>query len=258
MVSAPIAIRKNDIVLASFPKSGSTWLRFFFANLYAIETGTSRAIDFTNIDALMPEVGRSNLFRADWVAGFPRMLKTHYRATIYLRRANALHLVRDPLETLKSYYRFRLRVRALNFSGSWDEFLLHKRFGFPAWLSHYNSWASSKAITVQYEDLLASPDDQVTSLLEALGVKAGRANIAEALRRCSRSEMKQLELQRGHAKQYALLAGRRFMEDAPVQASVEARDTPADLLQVRRLCRELLPEGMRARFPYRDRYLDPA
>jgi hypothetical protein len=248
---APAGIRRGDIVLASFPRSGSTWLRFLIAQLYAIRVPPPEQIDFTTIDRLMPEIARSNLFAPWWAGARPRVLKTHYRSSAWLRRARTLLLVRDPLDTLRSYHRFRSRLRVQPFTRDWTVFLRHARFGLPAWIDHYLSWARAADLTVRYEDLRDERGDALAALVRDLGIEAAPGELALARARCTREEMRRLEQLHGHARGDYYLAGRGFMEP---DTGDEAQGA-GDMAYARSLCQNRLPPDLRAGFTFGDRYL---
>ena len=51
-----LTIRKDDIFIASYPKSGNTWTRFLIANLIY----QNEVIDFSNIEKKVPDIYVNN------------------------------------------------------------------------------------------------------------------------------------------------------------------------------------------------------
>ena len=99
MSGAEIRIEPGDYVLASFPKSGSTWIRFLLANLMA----DAEPIDFHNYHRHIPDIHVLD-DAAQWRrhGDFPRIIKTHLLPQP--EYANCIYVVRDPRACLTSYW----------------------------------------------------------------------------------------------------------------------------------------------------------
>jgi hypothetical protein len=177
-------IQPDDVFLASFERSGSTWLRFL---LCEILTGDSAA--FEHINNVIPEMGRQ--------AGIPpalpgkhRLIKTHesYRS-VYQR---AIYLVRDLRDVLLSnfarmeemdFVRFFSADRSLD--GYLQAFLKGKTAPFGSWQNHVDSWfdsplaARGDLLVVRFEDLRRDTEPNLAKIIDFLGMAAS----PEALRR---------------------------------------------------------------------------
>src|SRR5919199_2355406 len=93
-------LRDSDVLLASYPRSGSTWLRFM---LYEVFTG--RQSEFGRVLEVIPYLGNQ--------AGAPptlpeggRVIKTHESRSF--GPARALYVVRDPRSVALSQYSYSL------------------------------------------------------------------------------------------------------------------------------------------------------
>src|ERR1700736_5243708 len=84
-----LPVRPDDILLASYPKSGSTWTRFLIANL----VHPNREVKFGNLHrwVLDPDVSVKRDFDR---ARQPRIIKTDGSFDPRYRRV--IYLVRDP------------------------------------------------------------------------------------------------------------------------------------------------------------------
>ncbi len=146
-------LTRQDVLLASYPRSGNTWLRFL---LYELLTGETA--DFETINA--PHSPCADFPRVQQTPIMPplhgRLIKTHepYRHEY----GRAIYLVRNPLDVAVSEY-YYMQGRGL-FLGSLTEFVevfvrggVH---GYGAWHRHVASWLDapvSDLLFVRYEDL---------------------------------------------------------------------------------------------------------
>lgn len=89
-------IRKDDIFLVSYPKSGNTWLRFLFGNLIYEE-----GVNFTNIISKIPDIYTSSKQELDSIKS-PRIIKSHEPFLKCFQKV--IYIYRDPKDVVVSYY----------------------------------------------------------------------------------------------------------------------------------------------------------
>jgi hypothetical protein len=148
-----------DVVGASYPKSGSTWLRFMVADL-ACEDSSS--VGFANIAKLSPPLGAQRS-APRLVNGRGRFVKTHESFAAFSSfTCRGLYVVRDGRDVAVSLFHFLRRLGV--YSGPFDEylsaFLDGRVVNYGSWQDHVSTWYGAAArrpdaITVlHYEDLL--------------------------------------------------------------------------------------------------------
>jgi len=71
------ALREEDIWLPSFPRAGSTWVRFLFSNLISLSELDGQIVGYKFVAGNMPSLGRSNLLKPWNFESLPRFIKTH-------------------------------------------------------------------------------------------------------------------------------------------------------------------------------------
>jgi estrone sulfotransferase len=190
--SGLLALRGDDVLLSSFPRSGSTWVRLFLCNLISLTEWNGGAVDLRLLNETMPELGISNLVKPWHHPSIPRVVKTHKPWTPLLRRFRAVGLVRDPRDVMVSRYH-RLGDRVGLYEGSFAGFVGDHRLGLEAWFRHFASWRGRWAVIIRYEDLLDGPDREFGRLLEILKIRAPGGLVREAITRSSFESARRVE-----------------------------------------------------------------
>lgn len=97
-------MQPSDIVVATFPKSGTTWMQQICHGLRAYGD-----MDFEEIGRVAPWIERGHMFGIDATQPQdhePRVFKTHLEYANVNKGARYIHIVRDPKDVLVSFYRF--------------------------------------------------------------------------------------------------------------------------------------------------------
>jgi len=178
----------NDVFLAGYPKSGNTWLAFLLGDaLFDVD------MDFVNQGNYVPGVGR----HADALplgVGTGRFLRTHEPYRPGYRRA--VYVVRDVHDVLVSYYQHHRMNRVdISLDRFVPDFLGGHLDGFGSWMSHVQSWMTSRAElhVVRYEDLRANTEGTLRQALEFLGRADRGDRIPRAIVRNSLDRMRAKE-----------------------------------------------------------------
>src|SRR6266536_2590055 len=133
-----LAVLPDDILLASYPKSGNTWTRFLIANLVFPD----QTVDFGNLHqfVLDPAVTPQRDFRR---APRPRIVKTHGSFDPRYRRV--ICVVRDPRDVALSQYHYLRKLRKIDDKFPLDSFIdqflagqLKRELG--SWVENVCSW----------------------------------------------------------------------------------------------------------------------
>ena len=192
----PSQIFEDDIFVASYPKSGNTWLRFLLARLMAPSELT---ISFRNIDDFVPDLYRCRNF-VDSVQKRPRFIKIHEpHIEDY---GKAVYIYRDGRDVMISFYHYFKQSK--KFEGSFTEFLRAvDDFWCGGWMNHVTSAINyakknpGMIFFIKYEDLLVEPGSWARQLAEFCRLPATPSEIEEAIQLTSFSELKKIESQFG-------------------------------------------------------------
>ena len=186
-----------DVVLASYPKSGSTWLRFVL-----ISALTGRDVDFDNVRRISPPLG--HLRGADAIVpGGGRLVKSHDLPVFApgRPRPRAVHLVRDGRDVAVSYFHHRTRrgLAPPTLEQYLDRFLAGDSGPFGSWQRHALAWRDAVAerpdlaLTVRYEDLRADPVATVLRISDHVGLGLTAVAVERAVAANDTSSMRAKE-----------------------------------------------------------------
>lgn len=212
-------LKDTDVFLASYPRSGSNWIKFLL-----LESIKDAPLDFPQSDLLMPYVGQH--FNAPVVLpGNRRFLKTHERYRPEYKKA--IYLVRDPRAVVVSEYKQHRDLQKYNepFDQFVVDFLNGRINGFGSWITHVHSWLEADRSTVfiaKFEDLRANPFNIASTILRFLDVEPRPDVIERAINNNTierlREKEEQVRLTVGHSNMIKNLKGdSRFVNNGAVR-----------------------------------------
>ena len=249
----------NIVWLASYPKSGNTWLRAFLANLVAnrsepvpldelsrhaedeanpdlfsaLAGRPSVGLDLGEIAALRPQVHAAIAQRAQGT----RFVKTHNMAGSFDGHslhnwqvsAGAIYVVRNPLDVAVSMtHHFGIgldeaieRLGDENVATGNDELFVSQVLG--SWSLHVKGWAdmaNERVLVMRYEDLLEKPAKQFAKVAKLVGLGQDRARIERAIRHAGFQSLSSMEKKHGFIE--ASGQGTRFFRKGRVNEWREA------------------------------------
>ncbi|WP_101067960.1 sulfotransferase domain-containing protein [Roseovarius salinarum] len=229
-------MKKSIVWLASYPKSGNTWVRIFLANylmnpdkpvpinqVHRFGIGDSiaktyrqvagREIDYNDPNTVLPLrdrvlrgiVGNNadvNLVKThnirDTAFGVDLVPKKYTRSAIYI--------LRNPLDMVLSYARhhgltLEQTVEAIGRNDNATQGVGEAVITFlGTWSEHVDSWtrpASYPQMVVRYEDLLEDPETHFAKVVEHLGVPVQQERLKRAIRFSSFEELSEQEKKSG-------------------------------------------------------------
>jgi hypothetical protein len=184
--------RPTDVIIAPFPKCGTTWLQQM---VHSLRTGGD--LDFDDISRVVPWIETAADLGLDLDAeqrAEPRAFKSHVSWTQVPKGCRYLVAVRDPRDALVSVHRF---FEGWFFEpGSIDvETLGRARFlESHDYYRHLASWWSHRddpdVLLLAYEHMLAAPEDTVRRVAAFIGVDATDELLATALDQSSIATMR--------------------------------------------------------------------
>ncbi len=198
--------------IASYPKSGNTWVRFIVHHLLGGRLG-----DLQDLQARVPDM-YLGLSRHDLESDTLIRVKTHAQKPPALppsaTTAGALVIIRHPLDVLASnvnYYLMGQEARAGALSTQQAEHLRRtyvaayiehggdpafSSFGWGTWEKNLAGWLdhfNGPRLLLRYERLLQLPEQGAARIARFLEIDASAEQIAAAARDCAFDEMRRIE-----------------------------------------------------------------
>jgi len=190
--------------IASYPKSGNTWVRFLLCNLVfgAVDSAAT-------LNRLVPDIHEQRTLEPTAGATF---LKTHFPYSASLpfaaHTAGAIYVLRDPADVMLSNFYYGLRSGATDrdesaFNRYFDAFIAARgdprwhTLGMGSWDENVRSWLGLRhpfpVLRIRYEDLLADGATVARRLCRAVGVARTDEEIARAVSGASFDSMRRIE-----------------------------------------------------------------
>jgi len=221
--------------LASYPKSGNTWVRMFLAayrygvgninqaaelfkgdtNLYAYQAASPKPVqDLTTHEALaLRQAAMMHLVAQH--ASDPVIVKTHNAAAILNGvelcwepiTAGAVYLTRDPRDVVLSYSRHvgkdvdgTIQLMSEDYARTSTHGTKVAHF-LSSWSQHVMSWQERENVTaVRYEDMLADPVKEFSRIVTAVGCTLDEERVAHAVEAVAFDKLKAQEARDGFAE----------------------------------------------------------
>jgi hypothetical protein len=176
-----LGLTQHDVLLASYPKSGNTWLKFMLCHLL-----TGAEVDFDRSESICPGIG-AHKTAPRLLPGGGRLIKSHEQFRSEYKKA--IYIVRDGRDVAVSYYYHLLREGKAD--GAFSELLPlildGKQDGYGTWRDHVDSWLDSPlnraglVCIARYEDCLSEPSATLARVVQFLGLDIEPSAIDQAI-----------------------------------------------------------------------------
>ena len=144
----------------------------------------------------MAEVGKDNYLNERWLhTDFPNIIKTHELRCIneLYSQTKSIYVLRDPRDTLISYFHYRKNLKRNTFTGEFNDFIFDEENGIQAYNKHVSQWLPYADHIFTYEELMTNSLKVFTQFFNQEGYNIDDEIIIKSIRLSSPSTLKAIE-----------------------------------------------------------------
>ncbi|XP_068129137.1 sulfotransferase 6B1-like [Hyperolius riggenbachi] len=184
--------REDDILLVSYPKSGTHWLAEIMKLLFPSKVTLTSPIEFGDV---------SRLEELDNISS-RRIIPTHLNYhmlpdSFKAKKCKVIYIIRNPKDTAVSLFHYYKDNPNLPTIDSWNNFFdmyLRGQVVCGSWCDHILSWEENRnemgPLFLFYESMKKDPITAVRKISTYLGININDNEIQEICKKTSFSEMK--------------------------------------------------------------------
>ncbi|KAM4610898.1 cytosolic sulfotransferase 2-like [Polymixia lowei] len=180
--------RPDDILIATYPKAGTTWVSYILDLLYFGQTSPERQTSIPIhervpfLEIIIPSL-LSGKELADKLPTSPRLIKTHLPVqfvpkSFWEQNCRIVYVARNAKDNAVSYFHFDRMNMVQPEPGDWSSFLqrfMEGKMVFGSWYDHVTGWWEKKQTHSQllymfYEDLIEDTGREIDKLCSFLGL----------------------------------------------------------------------------------------
>uniref|UniRef100_A0A671VM40 Sulfotransferase n=1 Tax=Sparus aurata TaxID=8175 RepID=A0A671VM40_SPAAU len=180
--------RPDDILIATYPKAGTTWVSVILDLLYFGKTAPERHTSIPIyervpfLEITFPSMD-SGVDLAENLATTPRLIKTHLPIqfvpkSFWEQNCKIVYVARNIKDNVVSYYHFGRMNSLQPEPGDWSTFLhdfMEGKMVFGSWYDHVNGWwekrqTYSKLHYMFFEDMIEDCGREIDRLCSFLGL----------------------------------------------------------------------------------------
>ncbi|MEO0407441.1 MAG: sulfotransferase domain-containing protein, partial [Cyanobacteria bacterium P01_A01_bin.135] len=178
-----IELFPDDVFLASYPRSGNSWMRLLLSSYVIGSRDTIHS--FEQSCRVVAEIYESSVEALSRMAR-PRLIKTHSAFDPKLPRV--IYIARDARDVAVSYYYYHRKFvkKEIPFSDFLRKFNLGQLDEFGIWSDHVNSWLdgggeSPDFLVVKYEDLKRDAAEQLENVVKFIWGSVNSERVSQAV-----------------------------------------------------------------------------
>jgi len=196
-------LKPDDVLVASFPKSGNTWVRFIFANIVAQREMGDIDVDFHVVNSKLLYSYDSSSYSRISPKTMPRFVKTHLKYSRLRFNGNrSIYVYRNPADVMVSYFMFRKALKgAGSYGGDFQSFIRDSKKGLPAWVAHYKSWIGKASFVLSYERLKDNPFSEMNRVFRDLSIAVEEDELRQAVEESDIANVRVREEKAGRPKE---------------------------------------------------------
>lgn len=185
--------RPDDIFLATYPKSGTTWLQMIMFQL----TTDGDLDKISHLSHAIQHLEESQVARPVDLESLPgpRVFKTHLQYKHLPKGGKVIHVARNGMDVANSFFHHHQSI--LGYRGTFPHFFqafLAGRVPYGSWFLHMAGWLEQKAqpniLFLNYEDMKKDLAGTIEKIVNFCDLKVEPEQMPRILERCSFEYMK--------------------------------------------------------------------
>ncbi|XP_073326402.1 cytosolic sulfotransferase 3-like [Pagrus major] len=180
--------RPDDILIATYPKAGTTWVSLILDLLYFGQTSPERQTSIPIyqrvpfLEFTKPSMD-SGIDLAENLATSPRLIKTHYPVqfvpkSFWEQNCKIVYMGRNAKDSMVSFFHFDRMAMTQPDPGDWNSYFnrfMEGKVLFGSWYDHVNNWWKKKQTYSNlhymfYEDMIEDTGREIDNLCSFLGL----------------------------------------------------------------------------------------
>uniref|UniRef100_A0A672IP54 Sulfotransferase n=1 Tax=Salarias fasciatus TaxID=181472 RepID=A0A672IP54_SALFA len=180
--------RPDDILIATYPKAGTTWVSYILDLLYFGQTWQERQATVPIFDRVpfleitSPSMG-SGKDLVDNLPTSPRLIKTHFPVqfvpkSFFEQNCRIVYVARNAKDNVVSFFHFDRMNRIEPEPGDWNSYLkrfMQGKMVFGSWYDHVSNWWKKKQTYSNlhymfFEDMVEDTGREIDKLCSFLGL----------------------------------------------------------------------------------------
>ncbi|ELU09282.1 hypothetical protein CAPTEDRAFT_151859 [Capitella teleta] len=196
------SLRTDDIIVCSFPKSGTTWLQeivYLIMNDLDVQKAQSANIEarFPYIEYVYPGLKDLSKLKGQ------RLMKSHLPYhhlphEVMEGKSKVLYIARNPKDVAVSYYHFAKMFRESSYTGTMENFsdsFLSGQVPYGPWVIHVQEFyemakLKRNVMFIMYEDLKEDPEKVIKQIAKFLGKDLTPEQVSGIAKYCTFENMK--------------------------------------------------------------------
>ncbi|KAM9341836.1 cytosolic sulfotransferase 3-like [Pholidichthys leucotaenia] len=180
--------RPDDILIATYPKAGTTWVSYildllYFEKMWKERQATVPIYNRVPFLEMCPPGFDSGKDLADKLPTSPRLIKTHFPVqfvpkSFWEQNCKVVYVARNAKDNMVSYFHFNRMNKFHPEAGEWSDFLqqfIDGQMVFGSWYDHVNGWWKKKETysNIHYmffEDMVENTEREIDKLCNFLGL----------------------------------------------------------------------------------------
>ncbi|XP_070583522.1 sulfotransferase 1C2-like [Erythrolamprus reginae] len=198
--------RPDDLLLCTYPKSGTTWIQEIVDMVQhrgdAQKCARASIIERSPYIELFPPKPIPSGFEMALAMPSPRTLKSHFPVQLlptsfWEQNCKIIYVARNAKDCAVSYFHFHRMLALFEDPGKWEDFLgnfIAGKVGYGSWFDHVRGWWEAKdhhsILYLFYEDIKENPAREIQKVAQFLNIELSELVLDQIVQHTTFERMK--------------------------------------------------------------------